>query len=68
MSDPQECVGAHGLGPPSSARPDTGPRSTDVMDPAIPTSVCGGEAYPEVCKAAAIPRSTEPSVTSVEVV
>ena len=31
--------------------------STYVMDPVIPTSTCGGEAYPNVCEATAIPRS-----------
>ena len=59
MSDPQECVGAHGPGPPSSPGADTGLPSTDVMDPVIPPSACGGEA---------VPRWTEPLVTSVEVV
>ena len=69
-------------------QPDAGLPCTDVMDPAVPPSACGGEAYPnedkaaaisrlmahggeaypKVYKAAAIPRSTEPSVTSVEVV
>ena len=57
MSHPQECVGAHGPGPPSSPGADTGLPSTDVMDPVIPPSACGGEAYPNVCEAAAIPRS-----------
>ena len=81
-------VGAHGPGPPSSPRPDAGLPCTDVMDPAVPPSACGGEAYPNedkaaaisssmahggeaypnAYKAAAIPRSTESSVTSVEVV
>ena len=36
---------------------DAGLPSTDVMDPAIPPSVCGGEAYPNVDEAAAIRRS-----------
>ena len=36
MSDPQECVGAHGHGPPSSLGANTGLPSTDVMDPVIP--------------------------------
>ena len=36
MSDPQECVGAHRPGPPSSPGTDAGLLSTDVMDPAIP--------------------------------
>ena len=57
MSNPQECVGAHGPGPPSSPGADTGRPSTYVMDPVIPTSACGGEAYPNVCEATAIPRS-----------
>ena len=57
MSDPQECVGAHGPGPPSSPGADAGLPSTDVMDPAILPSACGGDAYPNVDKAAAIPRS-----------
>ena len=57
MSDPQECVGAHGPGPPSSPRPDAGLPCTDVMDPAVPPSACGGEAYPNEDKAAAISRS-----------
>ena len=57
MSDPQECVGAHGPGPPSSPTAGAGLPSTVVMDPAIPTSACGGEAYPNKDKAAAISRS-----------
>ena len=35
---------------------DTGLPSTDVMDPVIPPSARGGEAYPGVCAMAAIPR------------
>ena len=50
-------VGAHGPGPPSSPRPDAGLPCTDVMDPAVPPSACGGEAYPNEDKAAAISRS-----------
>ena len=50
-------VGAHGPGPPSSPGPDAGLPCTDVMDPAIPPSACGGEAYPNVDKATAICRS-----------
>ena len=61
-------VGEHGPGPPFSPGADMGLPSTDVMDPVIPPSACGREAYPNMCEAAAIPRSTEPSVTSVEVI
>ena len=61
-------VGAHGHGPPSSLGADTGLPSTDVMDPVIPPSACGGDVHPDVCETTAIPRGTEPSVTSVEVV
>ena len=83
-------IGAHGPGPPSSPGAGMGLPSTDVMDPVIPPSACGGQAYPNVYEATAIPRSmacycggeaypnvceaattlrsTEPSVTSVEVI
>ena len=57
MLDPQECVGAHGPGPPSSPGADAGLPCTDVMDPAVPPSACGGEAYPNEDKTAAISRS-----------
>ena len=56
MLDPQECVGAHGPGPPSSPGADMGLPSTDVMDPVIPPSACVGEAYPDICETTAILR------------
>ena len=45
-----------GPGPPSSPGADTGLPSTDIMDPVIPPLACGGEAYPDICEVAAIPR------------
>ena len=47
-------VGAHGPGPPSRPGADAGLPCTDVMDPAVPPSACGGEAYPNEDKAGAI--------------
>ena len=46
-------VGAHG----PSRGPDAGLPCTDVMDPAVRPSACGGEAYPNEDKPAAILRS-----------
>ena len=53
----QAGVGAHGPGPPSSPGADAGLPCTDVMDPAVTPSACGGEAYPNEDKAADISRS-----------